>query len=150
MSALEKLDNTFNSCCGAYEGRGSKMPGTVPGVSKCSAGGGEDGDGGDDPWGQASGREHEQLPSPLAGTPGKRCRVDKEQVTSWVVHELGGAVLLVGDICPGPCVPDFWGGGAPRCVCWAGVAGSPRVAHTYSKGSLGSAFCSSGGIGILL
>lgn len=35
--------------------------------------------------------------------------VGKERVTRLVVRELGGAVLLVGDICPGPYALDFWG-----------------------------------------
>lgn len=35
--------------------------------------------------------------------------VGKERVTRLVVPELGGAVLLVGDICPGPYALDFWG-----------------------------------------
>lgn len=42
-------------------------------------------------------------------------KVGKEEVTCLVVHELrlcnklGWAVLLVGDICPGPSALDFWG-----------------------------------------
>lgn len=40
--------------------------------------------------------------------------VGKERVTRLVVHELGGAVLLVGDVFPGPYALDFWGRGNPE------------------------------------
>lgn len=97
---------------GVKEDQGVRRPAQYLALSTCSVGSGEDGDAGDDDhWRPGWGRGHERLYPPSAGNPHKLCRVDKERVTSLVVHELGGAVLLAGDICPDPYALDFWGRG---------------------------------------
>lgn len=68
-----------------------------------------------------------------------------------------GLCFWLGTSAPAPLQWTFGGGGNPElCVCVGeGSLAQPRgpawvTPCTYSNGSLGSAFCSSGGIGIRL
>ena len=87
--------------------------------------------------------------------------VGKEEVISLVVREprlcdeLGGTVLLLGTSALSPLHWTLGGGGNPElCVLgrapWGQPLGPAWVTCTYSNGSLGSAFCSYGGIGLRL